>query len=59
VTANHAEGLRKTISKMLFKHGKNDGISVYVPKESILKEIAAKWSMLREHFFFLPSLGTF
>jgi hypothetical protein len=24
------------------KHGKNDGIAVYVPKETILKEMAAK-----------------
>jgi hypothetical protein len=24
------------------KRGKNDGIAVYVPKETILKEIAAK-----------------
>jgi hypothetical protein len=29
-------------STMLFKHGKNYGIIVYVPKETILKEIAAK-----------------
>jgi hypothetical protein len=27
---------------MLLKHGKDHGIAVYVPKETILKEIAAK-----------------
>jgi hypothetical protein len=29
-------------SMVLLKHGKNDGIAVYVPKEIILKEMAAK-----------------
>jgi hypothetical protein len=29
-------------SIVLFKRGKNDGIAVYVPKETILKEMAAK-----------------
>jgi hypothetical protein len=27
---------------VLLKHGKNDGIIVYVPKETMLKEMAAK-----------------
>jgi hypothetical protein len=27
---------------VLFKHGKNDGITVYVPEETALKEMAAK-----------------
>jgi hypothetical protein len=27
---------------LLFKRGKNDGIVVYVPREAILKEVAAK-----------------
>jgi hypothetical protein len=27
---------------VLLKRGKNDGITVYVPKETILKEMAAK-----------------
>jgi hypothetical protein len=27
---------------VLLKRGKNDGIAVYVPKETILKEMAAK-----------------
>jgi hypothetical protein len=29
-------------STVLLKRGKNDGITVYVPKETILKEMAAK-----------------
>jgi hypothetical protein len=27
---------------VLLKHGKNDGLAVYVPKETILKEMATK-----------------
>jgi hypothetical protein len=33
--------LRKMPSTVLLKHGKNYGSTVYVPKETILKEIAA------------------
>jgi hypothetical protein len=29
-------------STVLLKHGKSDGILVYFPKETILKEMAAK-----------------
>jgi hypothetical protein len=29
-------------SMVLLKHGKNYGIAVYIPKENILKEMAAK-----------------
>jgi hypothetical protein len=29
-------------SAVLFKRGKNDAIAVYVPEETILKEVAAK-----------------
>jgi hypothetical protein len=28
---------------VLLRHGRNDGITVYVPKEIILKEMAAKF----------------
>jgi hypothetical protein len=35
---------------VLLKRGKNDGIAVYVPKETILKEMAAKIK-LSLHFF--------
>jgi hypothetical protein len=34
--------LRKMTSMVLLKREKNDGITVYVPKETILKEMAAK-----------------
>jgi hypothetical protein len=34
--------LRKITSTVLFKRGKNNGIAVYVPKETILKKMAAK-----------------
>jgi hypothetical protein len=30
------------ISTVLLKCGKNDGIAAYIPKETILKEMAAK-----------------
>jgi hypothetical protein len=36
-------------SMVLLKHGKNDGIVLYVPKETVLKEMAAK---IGQHFFF-------
>jgi hypothetical protein len=34
--------IRKKTSTALLKHGNNDGIAVYISKETILKEIAAK-----------------
>jgi hypothetical protein len=37
-------------STVLSKRGKNDGITVYIPKETILKETAAKIK-LSQHFF--------
>jgi hypothetical protein len=38
----YSTALRKMTSTVLLKRGKNDGIGVYVPKETILKEMAAK-----------------
>jgi hypothetical protein len=38
-------------STVLLVRGKNDGIAVYVHKETILKEMAAKIK-LSQHFFF-------
>jgi hypothetical protein len=32
----------KMTSTVLLKRGKNDGIAVYIPKETTLKEMAAK-----------------
>jgi hypothetical protein len=37
-------------SAVLFKHGKNDGIDVHVPKETILKEMAD--SLVKPAFLF-------
>jgi hypothetical protein len=34
------------------KHGKNDGIAVYVPKETILKEMASKIEQVMPAFLF-------
>jgi hypothetical protein len=38
-------------STVLLKRGKNDGIAVYVPRGTILQEMAAKIK-LSQHFFF-------
>jgi hypothetical protein len=38
----NSTALRKTTSTVLLKHGKSDGIEVYNPKETTLKEMAAK-----------------
>jgi hypothetical protein len=38
----YSTALRKMISMELLKHGKTDGITVYIPKETILKDMAAK-----------------
>jgi hypothetical protein len=38
----YSTALRKMISMVLLKHGKNDGIAVYIPKKTVLKEMAAK-----------------
>jgi hypothetical protein len=35
-----------------FEAWKKNGIAVYVPKQTILKEMAAKLSKLSQHFFF-------
>jgi hypothetical protein len=39
-------------STELLKHGKNDGVVVYVPKETIFKEIAAKIEQVTQAFLF-------
>jgi hypothetical protein len=36
------DSIKENDSTVLLKHGKNNGIDVYVPKETILKEMAAK-----------------
>jgi hypothetical protein len=37
----YSTALRKMTSTVLLKHGKNYGIVIYIPKETILKEMAA------------------
>jgi hypothetical protein len=39
-------------SAVLLKRGKNDGIAVYVPKEIILREMAAKIDQVKPAFLF-------
>jgi hypothetical protein len=34
--------VKKMTSAVILKHGNNDGITVYDPKENILKKMAAK-----------------
>jgi hypothetical protein len=36
---------------VLLKSEKNDGITVYVPKETILKEMAAKIKLSQQYYF--------
>jgi hypothetical protein len=38
----YSTALRKMTSTVLLKCGKNSGITVYIAKETILKEMAAK-----------------
>jgi hypothetical protein len=51
--------LRKITSTVLLKHWKIDEITVYIPKETILKEMAAKIEEVKPEFLFWHSLGTF
>jgi hypothetical protein len=50
----YSTALRKIAFMVLLKLGRNDGISVYVPKETVLKETAAKiffyvvWKLLMD-----------
>jgi hypothetical protein len=37
-------------STVLLKHGKNDGVTAHIPKETILKEIAAKIEKVKPAF---------
>jgi hypothetical protein len=39
-------------STVLLKGGKNNGIAVYVPKETILKEMADKIEQVKPAFLF-------
>jgi hypothetical protein len=45
ISSGNSTALRKIISTLFLKRGKNDGIAVYFPKETILKEMAAKFKV--------------
>jgi hypothetical protein len=55
----YSTALRKMNSMVLLKRGKNDGITVYVLKETILKKMAAKIEYIKPAFLFWPRPGTF
>jgi hypothetical protein len=42
----------KMTSMILLKHRKDNGIAVYLPKGTMLKEMQPKLSKLSQHFFF-------
>jgi hypothetical protein len=48
----YSTALRKMAFIVLFKHGKNNWIAVYIHKETILKEVANKMNKLSKHFFY-------
>jgi hypothetical protein len=53
----YSTALKKMTSTVLVKHRKNDGIAVYIPKETILRKWQPKLS--KQAFLFWPSPGTF
>jgi hypothetical protein len=42
IRRQYSTALRKMTSTVLLKRGNNDGITVYIPKEIILKEMVTK-----------------
>jgi hypothetical protein len=46
-------------STVLLKRRENNGITVYIPMETILQEMAAKIEQIKSAFLFWPSPGTF
>jgi hypothetical protein len=46
------DSIKKMTSTVLLKRGKNNGIAVYIPKKTILKEIAAKTESVKPAFLF-------
>jgi hypothetical protein len=53
------DSIKKSDFHGAFGAGKNKGIIVYVPKKTILKEMADKTEYVQPAFIFLPSPGTF
>jgi hypothetical protein len=48
----YSTALRKITSTVLLKRRKNNGIAVYVPKQTMLKEMAAKIEQVKSAFLF-------
>jgi hypothetical protein len=48
----YSTALKKITSMVLLKRGKNYRITIYVPKEIILKEMAAKIEYVKPAFLF-------
>jgi hypothetical protein len=48
----YSTALRKIMCMVLLKCGKNYGITVYIPKETTLKEVAAKIGPVKPGFVF-------
>jgi hypothetical protein len=49
----YSTALRKITSMVLLKHGINDGNIVYVPKDTILNEMASKIEKVKPAFLLL------
>jgi hypothetical protein len=47
------DSIKENDFTVFLKRGKNNGIAIYIPNETILKEMAAKLSKLSQHFFFV------
>jgi hypothetical protein len=54
----YSTAVRKMTSTVLLKRRKNYGIAVYVPKETVLKDMEDKIALVKLAFS-LPSPGTF
>jgi hypothetical protein len=51
-TVSDSTELRKMTSTVLLKHGRNYGIAVYIPKETILKVTVSKIEYVKPAFLF-------
>lgn len=50
---SYSTGLKKITSMVLLKHGKSYGIGLYIPKETISKEMAVEIEWVKATFLFL------
>jgi hypothetical protein len=46
------DSIKENAFQVLLKRGKNDGIAVYIAKETILKEMAGKIEQVKLEFLF-------